>query len=322
MGRNEMEQAELLDSYWIAVSHDRAATPPAELDPGVAAVSRLLVSRLTPAEPDAAFAQQLRRQIEGHEPTTVPRRSAEVTRWRLGSPLPRMAAVAAVLLLAAGLVSGGVYAALNLIPSPGPPPPRASLEELRLVAQGADKSAGAGAREVGYAFLVENPDLKRAAEGGSYRVTAFDLRGATLATSSGTVPAILPGQRLGIGGLLSLAPGETVDRLDIQIEDGEFSEVEPQPGLGVESVSYQADAESPRATGIVSNPYGVDLQEVQVSALAYDAEGMIIGGGSVVVDSIPAGGQEAVEVPVTSSGPPARVEMYAAPSELPPAESR
>ncbi len=321
MRRREQEQAELLDRYWTAVTHGPAATPPAELDPGVAAVSRRLVSLLSPAEPEAAFAQQLRRQIEGHEPTAISWRSAEVVGWRLGWPLPRIAAVAAVFLLAAVLVSGGVYAALNLIPSPGPPPPRASLEELRLVAQGVDKSAGTGEREVGYAFIVENPDGDRAAEGGTYRLTAFDLRGGTLATSSGTVPVLLPGQKLGIGGLLTLAPGETVDRLNIEITAGELVNVEGQPTLGAEDVKYRADGDTPKVTGIISNPYREDIQEVTVSAIAYNAEGMIIGGGGIVVDTISASGQEAVEIPVTSSGPPERVEIYAAVSRLPAGDS-
>jgi hypothetical protein len=188
---------------------------------------------------------------------------------------------------------------------------------LRLVAQGVDKSAGTGVRQVGYAFIVENPDRDRAAEGGTYRLTAFDLRGGTLATSSGTVPTLLPGQKLGIGGLLTLAPGETVDRLDVEIETGELVQVEAQPTLAAQDVAYRSGGAMPEVTGIVRNPYEGDIEDVLVSAIAYNAEGMIIGGGSIVVASIAAGEQGPVSVPVTSSESPARVELYVAVSRLP-----
>lgn len=312
MGTREQQQPELLDKYWSTLPHNLTATPPAELDPQIATVAHRLVSHLSPPQPEAAFAEQLRRLLEAQESTTIPSRAAEVIRWRLGSPLRRIGAVAAALLLAVVVVGGSVYAALNLIPSPGPPPPPAALEDLRLVAAGVDKSAGTGSREVGYAFIVENPSEGLAVEGATYRVTAFGLRGAVLATDSSSIPVILPGQRLGIGGLLTLAPGETVDHLGIEIETGELTEVEPQPTLAAENVAYQPDGDTPNVTGIVSNPYREDVREVIVSAVAYNAEGRIIGGGSIAVNSIPAGGQKAVEVPVTTSEPPAKVELYAA----------
>ncbi len=311
MRRREQQDAELLDEYWSALPHDPAAAAPAELDPQVALVTRRLVSALRPPEPEAAFAEQLRRRLEVQKPATIPSRAVEVTQWRPGWPLRRMVAVAAALLLAIVLVGGGVYAALSVFPSPGPTPTPASLEDLRLVAGGVDKSAGVSGREVGYALIVENPSEDLAAEGATYRVTAYGLRGAVLATDSGSIPVILPGQRLGVGGFLTLASGEAVDRLGVEIESGHLTEVEPQPTLTVENVEYQPDGELPKVTGIVRNPYQEDVQRVRVSAVAYSAEGIIIGGGSIVVDSIPAEGQATVEVPVTSSESPTRVELYA-----------
>ncbi len=310
MRRREQEDAELLDEYWSTLPHPTAAQP-AELDPQVALVTRRLVSALKPPEPEAAFAERLRRRLELQEPTVIASCAAQVSRWRPAWPLRRMVAVAAALLLAIGLVGGGVYAALSVFPSPGPPPPPASLEDLRLVAGGVDKSAGVSGRKVGYAFIVENPSEDLAAEGATYRVTAYGLRGAVLATDSGSIPVILPGQRIGVGGFLTLASGEAVDRLGIEIDTGRLTEVEPQPTLEVGDVEYQPDGQSPKATGIVRNPYQKDVQRVRVSAVAYSAEGIIIGGGGIVVRSIPAGGQEAVAVPVTTSQPPATVELYA-----------
>lgn len=312
MRRREQEEAELFDRYWSTLPHDPTAAPPGELDPEIATVARRLVSHLSPPQPEAAFAEQLRRRLEVRGPTTVPSRAAEVIPWRPGWPLRRMVAVVAALLLAAVLVGGAVYAALNVFPWPGSPPPPAPLEELRLVAQGVDKSSGAGVREVGYAFILENPNDDLAAMDTPYQVTAYGLRGAVLATDSGSIPVVLPSQRLGIGGLLTLASGETVDRLQIEIESDELSEVEPQPTLTVENVEYRPDGDTPKVTGIVRNPHQEDLRRVRVSAIAYDAEGIIIGGGSIVIDSIAASGQKIVEVPLTSSGPPARVELYAA----------
>jgi hypothetical protein len=69
---------------------------------------------------------------------------------------------------------------------------------------------------------------------------------------------------------------------------------------------------APSVTGTVSNTSTADQSNVMVYALAYSDDGAIIGGGSTVLQSIVAGGQETVEIGIVANGAPATVELYAA----------
>ncbi len=315
MSRAKDEQVELLDAYWGTLADDAGMPSPPGLDPDCARVAARLMSLLSPPEPDTSFVQRLRGRIEIQEESA--HRVQGMGAWRRARWFqPRAIVVTALLVLALALLSAGVYAAVNLISSPPPPPP-ASLEDLRVVAQGVDKSPGAAARQAGYGFILENPNDDRLAEGGSYRVTAFGLRGEELATFDGSLPVILPGQRLGIGGLLSLASSQSVDRLHIEIDSGGLMIVEAQPAFSTREVRYEGGL-APAVKGIVTNPYEADIKDLVVSAVAFSDEGLVIGGGGVVIESMIAGEELIVEVPITSSGTPARVEFYAALSQLPP----
>lgn len=311
MSRIEDEQVKLLDAYWATLVSDAESLSPPGLDPDSAWVATQLIDGLSPPEPDGSFVQRLRTRIEAQEP---PAHKGGVDTWS-GPRWMRSRAivVAAMLLLALTLVTAGVYAAVNLIPSPPPP---ASLEDLRIVAQGVDKSTGVAARPAGYGFILENPNDDQVAGGGSYRATAFGLRGEELAISSASLPLILPGQRVGIGGLLSLASSQAVDRLHIEVESGDLMSVEAQPAFSTREVQFEGGP-APAVTGIVINPYQRDVEDVVVSALVFSDEGLVIGGGGVVIGAMTSGEEQSVEVPVTSSQTPARVELYAALSQLP-----
>lgn len=66
------QHAELLHQYWERLRIDPAATPPAELDPGLALLARELEAQVRPPEPDDAFATQLRRRLEAEATVTSP----------------------------------------------------------------------------------------------------------------------------------------------------------------------------------------------------------------------------------------------------------
>ncbi len=317
MSRAEDVQIELLDAYWDTLVGDPGSLSSPGLDPDYARVTARLVDVLSPPEPDTSFVQRLRGRIDAQEEPA--HRAHGMGLWSGPRWLQSRAIVmAAILVLALTLVSAGVYAAVNLIPSVPPP---ASLEDLRVVAQGVDKSSGVAARQAGYGFILENPNDDRVAEGGTYRVTAFDLHGQALAISNGSLPVILPGQRVGIGGLLSLASGQSVDRLHIEVDSGDLMSAEAQLAFSTREVQYDGGL-APKVTGVVINPYQEDVEDVVVSALVFSDEGLVIGGGGVVIDSMTAGEEQTVEVPVTSSERPARVELYAASSRLSPAGKR
>jgi hypothetical protein len=69
-------------------------------------------------------------------------------------------------------------------------------------------------------------------------------------------------------------------------------------------------------TGQIVSPYGSEITNLRVAAIAYDAAGEIIGGGYTFLDFVPANGKAAVEVSVTTAEEPTTVELYAAVSDL------
>jgi hypothetical protein len=166
--------------------------------------------------------------------------------------------------------------------------------------------------EIGWGFIVRNPNDTVAADTPLYQVVAYDANGTVLATNSSFLSMVLPGQDLGVGGSF-FAPADTVpDRLDFQVLNRYFTETTATPDmLTVEEVEFVADKYTPKVTGVVTNTTDEDLEEVAVYAVAYDEEGEIIGGGYGFVEGIAAHAQAAAEAPVATRGKPATVEMYA-----------
>ena len=173
--------------------------------------------------------------------------------------------------------------------------------------------------EVGWGFVVVNPNTGLAAETVSFQATAYAADGTVLTTSGSYVSMVLPGETMGVGGTMYLPDGATqpIDRVDIQLFPSGFTETSLTPGfLRTLDVTYVDDEFSPKVTGIVSNELSVELEQVEVYAVAYNEAGEIIGGGWAFVELVPAGsenasGQAAAEVFVATAGDPARVEMYA-----------
>ena len=193
----------------------------------------------------------------------------------------------------------------TLPPSPTVTPvPEA--EAIQVVAQG----FGQDKQELGFAFLVENPNAGLAFESTQYQVAVYDDADTVLETDSGYIELILPSQTLGVAGTMWLDEGVTVSKLEVQLLEGDSVPTEPIPTFTVESSIYYAGEYSDAATGVINNPYGIDLQDIRVSAVVYDEGGEIIGGGFTYLNFILANGSTGIEVSVITSGDVATVELY------------
>ena len=203
-------------------------------------------------------------------------------------------------------------ATLEPSPTAPPPTPTPAPQILAIVTHG----FGQDERSVGWAFIVENPNADLAIVNSRYQVAAYDASGTVLETDSGYIPIVLPGERLGIASELFLNEGQVVERIDVQVKTGRFEPLEVTSLFATENVTYLPDRYFPKVTGIVVSSATRDLENLRVSAIAYDAAGNIIGGGFTYVDFVPALGRAAVEVSVTVSAAPARVELYPTISRL------
>jgi hypothetical protein len=184
-------------------------------------------------------------------------------------------------------------------------------------------------QDVLVAFLVENPNPDFAALGPRFRAAVFDATDAVVASQDFALaaPLLLPGERRGVA---VVNPPLRLPRADVAVTRVEVQVRVPPtwmptgalPLLRVEDARYTPRVGSARtgtAAGSVINPFDRELDEVSVSALAFDQDGRIVGGGRAMVPVLPAAGTAAASVPLTVFGPVAHVAMYAAyPGEEPP----
>ena len=198
-------------------------------------------------------------------------------------------------------------------PTPAPTAtPTPKPEAIQLVAQG----FGQDDRDLGFAFLVENPNVGFAIERSQYQVAAYDDAGTVLKTDSGYIKLIVPSQTLGVAGTMWLDEGVTVSKVEVQLRQGDTVASDPIPSFEVESTIYYAGEYSDDATGIISSPYNRDLTNIRVSAVVYNEGGEIVGGGFTYLNFILANSSAGVDVRITNSGNVATVELYPSVSGL------
>jgi len=194
---------------------------------------------------------------------------------------------------------------IPVVPSPTGPP------GLRVVTSG----FGQNGQEIEAGFIVENTGSS-ALESSQYQVTAYASDETVLTTNTNYIAAILPGQRLGIGTDLFESDKTPVARLDVQVKAGTTSTKNLPPAFTTDKATLKPDKTSPHVIGIVRSSYTKDIKNIRVSAILYDGTGRIIGAGFTFADFIPANGQSAVDMSVTYTGTPAKVELYAVLSSL------
>ncbi len=186
---------------------------------------------------------------------------------------------------------------------------------LEIVQDGFGVSSFEG--ELGWGFIAENPNTDLAAETTAYQVTAYAADNTVLGVYSSYISLLLPGERLGLGGSFYVPSGKAAERLEFEILGRYFSETLLQAGVLTSSgAAFVADEFSPQVTGTIINSVTRDLSAVEVYALAYDADGQIIGGGFTFVDMIEAEGQADVEMTIAVGEDPAMVELFATVSSL------
>ncbi|MDW8070523.1 MAG: hypothetical protein RMK79_03515 [Anaerolineae bacterium] len=165
--------------------------------------------------------------------------------------------------------------------------------------------------ELGYAFLLENPNDTLVAREIHYHLTAYSATGEVLATDDGRLDVLLPSEKLGVGGHLLLDHQELISRVEVVILPGRYQLSAAIPPFRVVDVAYRDDRLQPYAIGRLLNPYPQNATHLHLSAVAYNASGEIIGGGYAPLESVPAHGEVIAEVPIVSSEVPVRVELYA-----------
>lgn len=165
--------------------------------------------------------------------------------------------------------------------------------------------------QLGYAFLLDNPNDTLVVREVRYHMTAYNAAGEVVATDDGRLDVLLPGERLGVGGNLLLDREEPIYHVEVVILPGKYQLSAGIPPFRIVDATYHDAEGQPYATGRLTNPYSQNATHLRLSAIAYNAFGEIIGGGYAALESLPAQGEVTAEVPLVSSEAPARVELYA-----------
>ncbi len=153
-----------------------------------------------------------------------------------------------------------------------------------------------------FAFVVHNPADTSVAVSG---VAAFsNAAGRVVSTVPFRIPAVGPH---GHTGWVDDVPttGGAPARMTIEARAG-------PPVMSFEVVvATTALADTPwRATAVLENHNAVPLRRVRVNAVAYDAQGRIIGGGYRIVAEIVPHTPTPVDIPLTVSGTPTKADVF------------
>jgi hypothetical protein len=170
--------------------------------------------------------------------------------------------------------------------------------------------------EVGYGFLVANPNPSHALEDTEYRVTFFNDRDDVIAVDEGYIDLLVPQQIFGIGDHVFVDDGETVGRMAVLARPSKYRPVIPKPVLSAENVTIITGTLGTIVSGEIINPYQTTLENVRVTAVVYDDAGRIIGGGYDWIDNIAPAGLVPVEVRVSAPQEAVAAELYAGIAEI------
>jgi hypothetical protein len=209
-------------------------------------------------------------------------------------------------------------------PEPTPLPPTATPEPepVIITAQGFGQDEKG---QLGYGFMVENPNQAFGINGTKYTITFYDANGSEIQSKDGYMAALLPGQKLGVGDTAFFGSDIRVDKIEIKLEQGQAVLVSEFPvdavltPLVAEKIVYRpAGDQSPYevVSGVVVNPYDKGLGYTRISFIAYNPAGEIVGGGWDTLGFLTPQGRAGVNADISSSGEVASVEMYPAVNSL------
>lgn len=146
-------------------------------------------------------------------------------------------------------------------------------------------------------IIVENDDKYLPAQISQYHLTAYAADGSVLDFDSGFINVIFSGQQYGIDHSLYWDVDMDAARVEIAIFSGysDYYYLEQNP-LSVTTAELSSDGWYRGLTGSVANSHTATILYPEVVAIAYDAEGNILGAGSTSLDEIPAGGEAEFEL--------------------------
>ena len=158
-------------------------------------------------------------------------------------------------------------------------------------------------------FLFENLDSD-GVEDIEYTITVTDAAGAILKTENGYIDFIAAGGKTGVASQMFLDEGMVAENVDIEwtyYMDAVGSEDNP---FSFSNSRYYFDPYWDRFTTVMSNNSATTYTNVRVDMLAYDATGLVVGGGYTTVNFIPGNTNVGLSINGFVSDDPVRYEFF------------
>lgn len=254
-------------------------------------------------------------------------------RRRTGAPRVRnrtVHAVTAVLVAAVSAACGGGSSGNGTAKTAGSPAPSASSQSAdrgekpqpftvssyayKAIPQGTD----AGAYYVEWAAVIHNPNAASYGTFPTLTITAYDRAGGVLGTDDQVLNALPPEATEAFAGQIDALGGKPARVTVTYSKVGWYpttTHASDYPPFMVTGARYHNVSYAATTTGIVSNPYAHDWDQLALTALYYDAAGKLVGGSTDFLDSLPAHASKPFEVQdmFDLSTQPARVQVMAMP---------
>lgn len=142
-----------------------------------------------------------------------------------------------------------------------------------------------------YVVVIDNPNADYIFDGASLDVEALGADGTVLDTSS-EYRIVLAGEAALVGDFYEIGDAEIVDLnlVGPTAADAVYSPFDETGQFALADLTATSDEFTTTVTGTVSGDFAEDLEYVQVTVVARDAAGQIIGGAWTYVDLLPADG--------------------------------
>ncbi|PKO08332.1 MAG: hypothetical protein CVU40_16250 [Chloroflexi bacterium HGW-Chloroflexi-2] len=158
-------------------------------------------------------------------------------------------------------------------------------------------------------FLFENLDSD-GVEDIEYTITVTDAAGTTLKTENGYIDFIAAGGKTGVASQMFLDEGMLADNVNIEwtyYMDAVGSEVNP---FSFSNSRYYFDPYWDRFTTVMTNNSATTYTYVRVDMLAYDAAGLVVGGGYTTLNFLPGNSSVGLSINGFVSDDPVTYEFF------------
>jgi hypothetical protein len=144
-------------------------------------------------------------------------------------------------------------------------------------------------------------------------VLALDVSGNRIAHEVRTVRYLFPRETTGLVQDFELLPGLQTDSVEVRVKEGlKDRQLRYSQPLVVKNTSWVEAEDGVRLTGWINNSDPYTYTKVELNAIAYNARGLIIGGGRGMIDFVPEKDRTGVSIlaGITPDEEIALVEIY------------